>query len=153
MERHMTLHRLMTCGAFAAAALSGIAYAADVGGRPLYANLTGAAEIDPQGDLDGSGTARVTVNPGKDQVCWELTVSGIAPAVAAHIHSGNVSSEGGVVVALTAPTNGASSGCATVSDELAEALMASPADYYVNVHTADFPDGAVRGQLSSKKLK
>lgn len=149
----MPLHRLLLGGFIAAAALCGVAYSADTGGRPLYANLTGAAEIDPEGDLDGSGTARVTVNPGKNQVCWDLSVTGISPAVAAHIHFGNASTEGGIAVGLSAPADGSSSGCATVSDELADGLLASPADYYVNVHTADFPDGAIRGQLSSRKTK
>ena len=73
----MTLRRLLMCGAFAAAATVGLAQAADVGGRPLYATLTGEAEI-PDADLDGGGTARVTINPGKDQVCWELTWNDIA---------------------------------------------------------------------------
>jgi hypothetical protein len=27
-------------------------------------------------------------------------------------------------------------------------VLAHPGDYYVNVHTADFPGGAVRGQLA-----
>jgi hypothetical protein len=26
--------------------------------------------------------------------------------------------------------------------------LANPAAYYVNVHTADYPDGAIRGQLA-----
>lgn len=149
----MTPTRLLLCAAFAATALGGLAYAADVGGRPLYANLTGEAEINPEGDPDGSGTARVTVNPGKNQVCWEITVKDIATATAAHIHEGNASSEGGVVLGLTAPASGTSSGCATVSADLAKALLNTPSDYYVNVHNAAFPDGAIRGQLSTRKPK
>jgi hypothetical protein len=36
----------------------------------------------------------------------------------------------------------------TVTDEeLADAILADPANYYVNVHTTVCPDGAVRGQL------
>jgi hypothetical protein len=48
---------------------------------------------------------------------------------------------------LDPPTDGTSSGCAEVSRELALAILMSPSDYYVNVHNAEFPAGAVRGQL------
>jgi hypothetical protein len=53
-----------------------------------------------------------------------------------------------VVVPLAPPTGGSSSGCAEVSRELALAILKSPSDYYVNVHNAEFPAGALRGQLS-----
>jgi hypothetical protein len=35
-----------------------------------------------------------------------------------------------------------------VDRELALAILKHPAAYYVNVHNADFPAGAARGQLS-----
>jgi CHRD domain len=117
-------------------------------GRSLSTNLTGAAEVPGPGDPDGTGTATMTVNPGLDQICYELTVSGIAPATAAHIHVGAVGVAGPVVVPLEPPTNGSASACAEVDRELALAILKHPADYYVNVHNVDFPAGAVRGQLS-----
>ena len=43
---------------------------------------------------------------------------------------------------------GASGGCAAVARTLVAAILASPSSYYVNVHTAEFPAGAVRGQLT-----
>jgi hypothetical protein len=53
-----------------------------------------------------------------------------------------------VVVPLTPPdASGVSSECAEVSRELAKAIMKNPENYYVNVHTSDFSDGALRGQL------
>ena len=39
------------------------------------------------------------------------------------------------------------SGAGTVPGALAD-ILAHPADYYVNVHTAAFPKGAMRGQLA-----
>jgi CHRD domain len=131
-----------------AVAVAGTAGAVQAQGRTLSTTLTGAAEVPGPGDPNGSGTATLTVNPGLGQICYELTVSGIAPATAAHIHVGAVGVAGPVVVPLDPPTDGTSSGCAEVSRELALAILMSPSDYYVNVHNAEFPAGAVRGQLS-----
>lgn len=121
--------------------------AGEHGGKLLTTALTGAAEVPGPGDPDGSGTARITLNQGQGEVCFELIVEGIAPAGAAHIHEAPAGSAGPVVVGLAAPADGSSSGCAAVSKELVKEIRKNPADYYVNVHNADFPAGALRGQL------
>jgi hypothetical protein len=118
------------------------------GGRPLSTVLTGAAEVPGPGDPDGRGTARLTLNQGQGEICYRLTVSGIAPATAAHIHVGSVEEAGPVVVPLAPPTDGSSSACASVDAGLIKAIRQHPENYYVNVHNADFPAGAIRGQLS-----
>lgn len=127
--------------------------AASAGGRPFSTELTGEAEVTAegvpnQGDLDGVGTAHLTLNQGQGEICYELTASGIAPAAAAHIHIGDSMTAGPVVVPLIPPTSGSSSGCASVDPELIKAIRQNPENYYVNVHNADFPAGALRGQLS-----
>ena len=132
----------------AAVAVAGTGGAVQAQGRSLSTTLTEAAEIPGPGDPDGTGTATLTVNPGLGQICYELTVSGIAPATAAHIHLGAVGVAGPVVVPLAPPTDGSASACAEVDRELALAILKSPSDYYVNVHNTEFPAGAVRGQLS-----
>lgn len=119
---------------------------AQTGGRPLTATLTGGAEAPGPGDLDGRGTARVTVNRGTGKICYTLRVSGIATATAAHIHEAPVGTAGPVVKPLITPTAGSSSGCVT-DRNLAVDLLKKPGDYYVNVHNAAYPGGAVRGQL------
>jgi hypothetical protein len=120
------------------------------GGRPLSTVLTGGAEVPGPGDSDGTGTAELTLNQGQGEICYELHVSGITlPASAAHIHVGDSTVAGPVVVPLAAPdANGDSSGCASVDPELIKAIRQNPSGYYVNVHNSDFPAGAVRGQLS-----
>jgi hypothetical protein len=120
---------------------------ADPGGAPFATDLTGAAEIPGPGDPDGSGTASLTINPGLGEVCFTLTATGIAPAFAAHIHVGDVTVAGPVVVGLTPPTSGSSSGCVSADRELLLDILQSPENYYVNVHNVDFPAGALRGQL------
>lgn len=142
--------RLLIFSLLIAIATLGIAItaAADDGGRTLTATLTGAAERPGPGDPDGSGTATLTVNPGQEEICYSITVSGIAPATAAHIHVAPPTSPGPVVVPLTAPTSGTSSGCASVDRDLALAILKNPSAYYVNVHNAEYPGGAVRGQLA-----
>jgi len=118
------------------------------GGAPLSAQLTGSAEIPGPGDPDGAGTVRLAINSGLRTVCFELTATNIAPATAAHIHRGSISEAGPVVVPLTAPTNGSSQGCAPITRDLAKAIRKDPHLYYVNVHNAVYPAGAIRGQLS-----
>lgn len=145
MTRMVQLAALLTTAAIATAA-----YAAPVseGGRPLSASLTGAAEVPGPGDADGTGTAKITANLGQRRICYELMVANIDPATAAHIHLGAAGVAGGVVVGLSAPTSGSSQGCAeNVNDDLIKAIIQTPQNYYVNVHNAAFPGGAVRGQL------
>ena len=128
---------------------AGAASAQEDSGRPLSATLTGAAEVPGPGDTDGAGTVSIRLNQGKKQVCYELTVSNIATATAAHIHRGGSTVAGPVVITLEAPADGSSSGCVEgVSDELIKEIRQNPENFYVNVHNAPFPAGAVRGQLT-----
>jgi hypothetical protein len=121
----------------------------DHGGRGFSIDLTGAEEVPGPGDPDGVGTAVVTLNHGQTEVCFELTAANIDPATAAHIHAGPAGVAGPVVVALTPPTTGASSGCLTVDHELVKQILQMPSQYYVNVHNPAFPAGAIRGQLAN----
>ena len=125
------------------------------GGRKFTTTLTGEAEVNTagefnQGDLDGIGTATITLNYGQGTVCWEIQVSGITlPASAAHIHEAPVTAPGPVVVPLSAPNaDGVASGCTSVDREEIKEIIQHPEEYYVNVHNADYPGGALRGQLS-----
>src|SRR5215211_5849941 len=150
MKTTRVLHILLIV--FTVFALTSVA--AD-GGRTFTTTLTGEAEVNAagefnQGDLDGIGTATITLNYGQGTVCWEITVSGITlPAGAAHIHEAPVTAPGPVVVPLSAPdANGFASGCTSVDREEIKEIIQHPEEYYVNVHNSDFPNGALRGQLS-----
>lgn len=115
-------------------------------GRRFVVQLEGAAEVVP-GDPDGTGTATFRINPGQEQLCYTLRVSGIEPARAAHIHLAPVGVAGPVFVGLTAPTSGSSGACIPITRERAMAIIRDPSAYYVNVHNAPYPGGALRGQL------
>jgi hypothetical protein len=85
-----------------------------------------------------------------DQLCWELSVSGLsAPAAAAHIHVGERNVAGPVVVPLTVQnaTSFETSGCEMPDPALLAAIEDDPSAYYVNVHNANNPGGEIRGQL------
>ena len=122
-------------------------YGAETGGRPFTASLSGAEEIPDPGDADGFGGAFITLNQGQGMVCWELSVSGIVTSTAAHIHQGELGVSGPVVVTLSAPEDGSSSGCASVDAELIKEIRQDPAGFYVNIPNSEFPAGALRGQL------
>ncbi len=124
-----------------------LAVPAAAGGRPLEATLTGAAEVPGPGDPDGSGSAAVMINQGRGEVCFDITVADVDTILAAHIHDAPAGVASGVVVDFDVANNGLS-GCVDGVDKgLAKAIRQNPGDYYVNVHNAAFPPGALRGQL------
>jgi CHRD domain len=114
-----------------------------------HAGMNGSKEVPGPGDSNGSGQAVVSIDTTAGEICFELEVRNIEPAIAAHIHEGEKGVAGPVVVPLTPPTSGSSTGC-VVDPTQAQAIANDPSGYYVNVHTADFPDGAVRGQLHGR---
>jgi hypothetical protein len=90
------------------------------------------------------------LDPVDGRVCWNILVSNITlPATAAHIHAAPAGVPGLIVVTLSPPDlSGMALGCTEgVDPGLIEDIIGSPEQYYVNVHTPDFPAGAIRGQL------
>lgn len=134
----------------------------------LTADLDGRQEVAADGstrrlvgDRNGSGEGYVFgIDGDTTTLCYLLTVEGIATATAAHIHEAPAGTNGPVVVNLAAPADGNAADCLTegetgkfTTDEAGVPLttvaeiLANPEDYYMNVHNAEFPGGAVRGQL------
>lgn len=83
-----------------------------------------------------------------NKVCYRIVVQNIGRAVAGHIHEARRGKPGPVVVPLfTERDVPGRTTCVTVKRSLVRDILSKPPDYYVNVHTPDFPEGAVRGQL------
>ena len=140
--------RISVAAIIVTAMLASAAAAGPNSGKSLKVDMTGGAERPGPGDPDGSGMARINVHHSKNRICYELRVEDIAPATVSHIHKGGRDVPGPIVVHLVAPTNGSSAACAeNVDPVLIRDIHRNPENYYVNVHNAEFPPGAVRGQL------
>jgi hypothetical protein len=133
--------------------------AAAGGGAPTTsATLTGGAEVPGPGDSNGSGSASITLDSAAGKVCFELDWSRIRGPWGAHIHRGGSDDAGPIVVSLFQSRDltplprsiKGVTGCVRgVDAELINRIATNPSRYYVNVHTKDFPGGAIRGQLQS----
>ena len=113
--------------------------------QTLSATLTGATEVPGPGDPDGSGLAVLEFDG--TSIRYTILVAGVGMPTAAHIHTGAAGVAGPILVTLTG--SGQLSGTATATQEQVNAVLANPAGFYVNVHNAEFTNGAVRGQLAS----
>jgi hypothetical protein len=129
------------------AGLVGSASPAAAQSAVLTSTLTGANAVPGPGDPDGSGFAYVIVIDETNTVCAFIFVQDIAPATAAHIHFGAAGETGGHAVDMVAPTNGFSWHCDTASEEVVDEMVAHPENFYMNVHNAEYINGALRGQL------
>jgi hypothetical protein len=142
---HLTI---ATLGAAFLATVPAHASRAERYARPLAAALSGRCAAPAPGDPGGRGTARISLDLVNGEVCFELDVSGIAPATAAWIHEGHECSPGRGVITLMPPVGGRSGGCVLAERSAIRELLKDPARYYVAVRNADFPGDALRGQLS-----
>jgi hypothetical protein len=120
------------------------------GATRLNANLTGSAEVPNPGDPDASGTARINIDVSKREICYEVAVQRIDRPTAMHIHEAETGKAGSAVVTLNTPTasDTTTTGCTSADAALIGRLTATPGNFYVNVHSQTYPDGAARGQLS-----
>ena len=124
--------------------------------RAGFGVLDGAQEIGTDGRRnagDGNGRGSFSGIFKGDTLCYGLNVTNIGKPVAAHIHEGSRGENGDVVVTLKHPragNPGASKQCLEVNAAVADDIRSNPARFYVNVHNAKFPGGAIRGQIFSR---
>jgi CHRD domain len=134
----------------------------------LTARLSGAQEV-PAADPDGSGKAFVMIDVEAGEVCFDIkSLSDVGTPNRGHIHEGAAGVNGPIVVPFfelrvppadpgapaTDPRNDAlESGrlmdCVPGDPVILARIVANPGGFYVNVHNARFPGGALRCQLET----
>lgn len=112
----------------------------------LGATLNGPSETPP-GDPDGTGTFVVEIDPDAGDFCFTITSAKIGAPTMAHVHSGAAGTNGPPVVTIDPK---GSDECIAVEPDVLKPIVAAPENYYVNIHNAEYPGGAIRGQLVKK---
>ncbi|WP_281556738.1 CHRD domain-containing protein [Thalassomonas sp. RHCl1] len=115
--------------------------------------LDGLQEV-PVSDLDGTASGTISFDDVTGLISWDLTYANIDTPLAMHIHGpgGTVGINAGVFIDLGVNTSG---GANTLIDSLVanladvNTIINAPEGFYINVHTAEFPPGSVRGQLGN----
>lgn len=159
MRRRMTRSRLILLSLALVTSLGLAATAAASAGHvELNARMSGAQEVPPA-DPDGTGRAEIDLKARTNEICWVVQFNRVGAPNKGHIHFAPAGVNGDVVVPLfdvaADPANplhdrlerGRASGCATADPALIAAIAESPESYYVNLHNARYPGGAIRGQL------
>jgi hypothetical protein len=135
---------LILAGTAVALALAPVAAAAET--VVLTANLAGANEVGG-GAPDGNGAFRAEINTETGDFCYTLYGEKIAAPTMAHVHTGAAGANGGSVITIDVTGKG-SDMCIAVEPDKLKPVVDNPAGFYINIHTADFPGGAIRGQLA-----
>lgn len=130
------------------------------GGITYAADLRPGNEV-PAANSNAFGSAFVTFDPTDSTIAWEVHTSGIVTPTMSHIHRGAAGVNGPVIVNFATtpaqilggrtkgfgPVSAFQSGNLQPSDLVNLSTPAGAAGYYVNVHSAAFGGGEVRGQL------
>jgi hypothetical protein len=140
----LSASHLILAASAAALALAPMAAAAET--VVLTANLSGANETGG-GAPGGNGAFRAEVNTETGDFCYTLYAEKTSAPTMAHVHTGAAGVNGAPVITMDVTGKG-SDMCIAVEPDKLKPIIADPAGFYINVHTADFPAGAVRGQLA-----
>jgi len=129
-----------------------VLFAAPLSAQTLGAVLTPDQEVPPHA-IPAFGNATVTFDATHQNATVTITVADLgSPINNFHIHEAPAGANGPVVVDLIGLggtfVNGVMTGTFAVSGSVAQRMLQNPANFYVNVHTVQFPGGAIRGQLA-----
>lgn len=106
--------------------------------------LYGANEVPGPGDPNGFGVATMLIDNVASTISWSFMALNIdMPLTAAHIHTGGFGVAGPPIVDF----GGSLTGSSMFDADLALINPVNAGGYYVNLHTAAYPAGAIRGQM------
>jgi hypothetical protein len=114
------------------------------------ADLTSSVVVPPNPST-ATGKADVTYDTVSKMLTWTVTYKGLTgKPTAAHFHGpAKVGANAAPVVGLTGSLDSPIKGSFTLSDKQATDLEAGM--WYLNVHTAKYADGEIRGQVVKAK--
>ena len=117
----------------------------------MTAELSGAAEV-PANDSPGTGTLEATYDTETMLFTWTVTYEGLTgDATAAHFHGpAEADANAGPVIPIEGDLASPIEGSATLTEEQATQLQDGL--WYFNVHTAEYPDGEIRGQVMAAAM-
>jgi hypothetical protein len=127
-------------------------FTASLSAQTLGAVLTGDQEV-PARATPGFGNATVTFDATRTNATVTITVANLgSPINNFHIHEAPVGTSGPVVFDLIGLggvfNNGVMTGTFPINASVAQRMVQNPVNFYVNVHTVQFPGGAIRGNLA-----
>ncbi|MDH4334443.1 MAG: CHRD domain-containing protein, partial [Chloroflexota bacterium] len=114
----------------------------------LSVRLSGDQVVPGPGAIDaGSGSGYVMIDTDAGTMCWSISWDGIDEPTSASIHAGPAGEVGAGVIDLADPL---SDGCLESLDPATlDAIVADPSAYYLELVSAAYPGGAIRGQLEA----
>jgi hypothetical protein len=112
--------------------------------------LAGTNVVPPAATM-AMGTADAVFDKQTRVLRWKVSFSNLSgPVTMAHFHGpAAIGANAGVALGFAAPVNSPYEGRATLTAQQAADLLAGK--WYVNVHTAKFPAGEIRGQMIERK--
>lgn len=115
----------------------------------LKAALKGSNEVPPN-DSQGTGAVTATYDTASKKLSWTGDYTGLTGTITAvHFHGSTPPSPPARNSAVVVPTLATSSpfeGSAILTDDQAADLLAG--HWYFNIHTAAYPAGEIRGQMT-----
>ena len=144
MNRHTILRTAFAAGI--ALSLAGCALRPSLSTDIYEARLSGAQEVPPTAS-NGTGMAEVQLDKHTNIIRWKVTYGGLTgPARAGHIHGPAAPGQNApILIPFAQVATQPIEGQAPLTPAQVADLAAGK--WYVNIHTAQFPAGEIRGQL------
>jgi hypothetical protein len=109
------------------------------------ADLNGTSQVAPT-DSKAKGKGNFLYDDKSKKLTWTITYSGLSDkAKAAHLHGPAKEGENADTMITVSPLQSPIKGAAILTEDQVKALTGG--DMYIDVHSAKYPDGEIRGQL------